>query len=175
MPLYFEDTGTLETKVVYSNDRLKRYSLIKTWDQEGTRAAALLYNPSEANTVMNDKTVNILVNVAYRHGHGSLEVVNLLPKINQDPTLLSIEDRKWDDENFEFVKLAFNNAERVILGWGTDGAKITVRGLYQLMVKNKKKLYCLGYTKKGVPAHPVLKSDKSILEPFTDWEVQNEN
>lgn len=174
------ESFTIETSVMYSDDRSKRYSLIKIWNKAQPRAAALMFNPSRANGIIGDQTVDYLMTSFNHMGYGSLEVVNLIPTINGKWEELSSADLNLDLLNFKAIEEAMSRSMIILLAWGAAPFKkgklcygqdhlIIHEKLQKLITQNKEKCKCLG----KIDIHPMHPRFFSINTPYETLKLFN--
>jgi hypothetical protein len=150
--------GVVKGFAAFSKDLKHRYYIKKVWNEEKPVASALMYNPSLANAVMVDDTVGYLMRVVDSHDYGGLEVVNLLTVVNKDPKSKDI-DLVFDRTNFRIIERVIEQANIVVLGWGTlipkkFRALVLPVELRELIIRHAQKMRCLGLSKNGEPLHP---------------------
>jgi hypothetical protein len=78
-----------------------RYSLTRCWDDTKGRVVFVLLNPSTADEVEDDKTLNRCIDFAKCWGFGSLEIVNLFAYRTKDPKIL----KNIKDYNPHYIQL----------------------------------------------------------------------
>lgn len=159
----------IEIATSFSDDRKYRYMLVRDIDALATAmghgdfqmaVTFLMLNPSTANENHNDPTIRRCSDFAARWGYGRLIVVNLSPLRATDPKDLLAAGREPDEvweRNMQHVMAAANASSRVILAYGVNGEVLT-RDQYvvgRLKDVMSTRLYCLGYTKNGMPLHPL--------------------
>ncbi|MFG6117193.1 DUF1643 domain-containing protein [Halobacillus sp. MO56] len=140
----------------------KRYFLSRTWDPELPIITTFMMNPSAADELSGDTTVDFLIDFAKYNGFGTLFVINTSPLIKGSKT--EKVDFQEDDCNFYYIEYAINNSEIVVLGWGENGQKYGVPTLtfnyplQELLDKNHFKLKVFDYGKENsrsiFPKHP---------------------
>ena len=138
-------TTTLTTHAVFSDDGLKRYSLVKTWDEAKPSLAIIMLAPSEASGIALDNTTLLVLNNASRLGYGSVAVVNLFARID-DFALRQAEDE--DPENMEAILSAAQKADAVVYAAGVGKAQNKAFQQRQKQVMTalrpmESKLFCL--------------------------------
>ena len=62
----------------FSEDRKYRYVLDREWDESGKLVTFIMLNPSNADEVVDDRTIKRCITFAKEWGYGRLRVVNLL-------------------------------------------------------------------------------------------------
>jgi len=160
----FNDFSIMKSQAIHDISGKKRYLLIKTWDETKPIVTSLLFNPNDATSLTNDKTVNNIINIVVNADdckYGTLIVVNLIPTKSKSPKMLQKEEKLEEDTNIEFLEKAFNKSEIILVGWGTDGGKLkNFPKTKKLLHVHKNKLKCLGTTGNNIPCHPSRKTDK---------------
>ena len=155
-----------QTGAKFSDCRRYRYCLWRVWDATLPRALFILMNPSDANEIENDPTVERQHRRAMRWASegwlnvGGVEIVNAFALIETySDRLLELHLQGTDlvgPENDAAIVAAAKNAAIVICGWGQPGM-IGGRGdaLMALLRDAGIKLYALKINKDGTPAHPL--------------------
>jgi hypothetical protein len=140
----------------FSDCKKYRYSLWRSWDETKPTAVFLMLNPSTADELTNDNTVERCQRRANSLGYGSLKVVNLFAFRSTDPQQLYLQADPIGPENDEAILKATTNAGIVICGWGTHGS-FRNRGaqVVELLRRNGIKPYYLVLNKDGSPGHPL--------------------
>ena len=153
----------LITEATFSDDGLKRYSLIKIWDTSLPKLTIVMLAPSEASGIVLDTTTQLVLNNASRLGYGSVMIVNLFAALN-DFDLRRAEGE--DPDNLKAILAAAESADHVIYGPGTGKAKSKVFLQRQEQVLNallpyESKLKCLcnesGRAKLQHPLSPAVR------------------
>lgn len=109
-------TTTLTTEAVFSDDGLKRYLLVKTWDDNLPKLAIIMLAPSAASGIALDNTTSLVLNNADRLGFGSVSIVNLFATLG-DYGLAHAE--KEDVENLDAILSVCKSADRIVYAPGT--------------------------------------------------------
>ena len=169
---------TLTTEAVFSDDSLKRYSLVKCWNTELPKLAIIMLAPSAASGISLDNTTSLVLNNANRLGYGSVAIVNLFATLN-DFSLSHAEDE--DPDNLKAILEVCQAADQIVYAPGTGKAKSKVLQRRQEQVLNalrpyESKLNCLtnaeGKARLQHPLSPALKtwvlSPLSVLELIED-------
>ncbi|WP_424768001.1 DUF1643 domain-containing protein [Paenibacillus sp. sgz302251] len=140
----------------------RRYFLRRIWAPNRTTLAALMMNPSAADELCGDDTIDFLMKYAKHNGYGKLLIVNTSPVIKGSNTTAT--DFPPDDVNWFYIKWAIEQADEVVLGWGENGRKWgmpALRNNYsfaQLLEDHLSKLRVFGYvdenSRRPYPKHP---------------------
>ena len=109
----------VRTEAVYSDDRTRRYLLLREWDAKKPKALIIMTNPSTAGTIALDFTTMYILNNITQLGYGSVTIANLVSKMTL--RLNAKDDLTAEDENFDQIIKAAQKADRVIIAWGKIG------------------------------------------------------
>jgi len=132
-----------------------RYSLWRTWGT-GQRCLFLMLNPSTADEVENDPTVERCERRARVLGFGGLRVANLFALRSTDPSALKAHPDPIGPENDSEILEAARAAGMVVCAWGVHGklgnrSTSVVRMLREAWIP----LHVLKLNADGQPAHPL--------------------
>ncbi|MGE7840498.1 DUF1643 domain-containing protein [Lysinibacillus sp. NPDC093712] len=112
---------TIECSAVFSDDEHYRYLLTRTWDKSKPKATVLMLNPSVADVLKMDKTImNVMNFLIGSEEYGSLSVVNLYSYVSTDPKMLKHRDDDLEAENEDYLDVAFDDSEIIIVAWTRD-------------------------------------------------------
>lgn len=147
----FIDRGAL-----FSGCRQYRYALWRTWDERAPRALFIMLNPSTADEVANDPTVERCERRAVAMGMGSVWVVNLFALRSTDPEALYSHPEPIGAENDQTIMDAARNASVVICAWGKHG-HFMKRGeaVAEMLKAAGITSHFLELNKDGTPKHPL--------------------
>lgn len=146
----FEKSGA-----VFSPCGRYRYRLWRTWG-EAAPAVFVMLNPSTADEIENDPTVERCERRARAMGFGGLRVANIFALRSTDPTALYTCDDPVGPENDAAILESVTGAGLVVCAWGAHG------NLYQ---RGEKVLRLLRAT--GVPPHYLkLNNDGTPKHPL---------
>lgn len=139
----------------FSPCRTWRYLLWRQWNSEPI-CTWIMLNPSTADEVANDPTVERCERRARAWGFGGLRVVNLFALRSTDPAALRTHPDPIGPENDERLLGATVGAELVICAWGAGGALLHRATLVRAMlVACGVELFALKCNADGQPAHPL--------------------
>ena len=149
-------------ETVFSDDRRYRYVLVRRWS---TFAAApricgyIMLNPSTADEVKNDPTVERCERRAKREGYDGLCVLNLFALRSTSPRLLYAHDDPVGPGNDAHIIERARACQLVVCGWGTHGALLG-RGarVLELLRQNDIVPHALSINRDGSPQHPLYVS-----------------
>jgi hypothetical protein len=151
----------LRTDAKLSDCRKYRFALWRIWDESKPYAMFIGLNPSTADEVENDPTINRCINYAKSWGYGGLCMANLFAfRATAPMDMMAAIDPIGVGNDEWLVKLA-ENAGVVVAAWGNSGSHLNRSKQVLELLQN---LHCLRMNKSGEPAHPLYQ--KSDLQPM---------
>ena len=163
--------GNFQSGAVFSDCRKYRYRLWRCWDPDLPRACFILLNPSTADAINNDATVERQKRrvISWREDgleFGSIEVVNAFALRYKNPVSLYLPGvDPVGPDNDEAIRIAADVAIKsfglIVCGWGTHARNIGRRHdeLLELLspelLSPAKTLYALKLNLDGTPQHPL--------------------
>ena len=148
-----------------------RYLLWRTWEPGARTILFLMLNPSTADAVANDPTVERCQRRAIAMGFGRMMVANIFALRSTDPQALYAHPEPIGPENNEAILEAAQQADLVVCAWGTHGAH-QARGLAVLRMLRDAgvEITCLGVNKDGSPKHPLYVAYRAspVAMPITE-------
>ncbi len=161
----------VRTEAVFSDDRTRRYLLLREWDAKKPKALIIMTNPSTAGTIALDFTTMYILNNITQLGYGSVNIANLVSKMTL--RLNTKNDMEAEDENFEQIVKAAQKADKVIIAWGRIGDNsFKVREVQDKLLARlepfKEKLCEIGNVSGESGFHPLAPQIRSnwILNPY---------
>tara|TARA_B100000941_G_scaffold154426_1_gene109490 strand:+ start:17049 stop:17528 length:480 start_codon:yes stop_codon:yes gene_type:complete len=136
----------------FSNDRVYRYALWRTWDQSLEKLLFIGLNPSTADEVKDDPTMRRCIRFSKDFGFGGFIMANIFAFRSTDPKKLKKIKNPIGNKNDFWIKKLNKEAGMTIAAWGTHGDYLNRGKEVSRMLKN---LYCLRKTKNGFPSHPL--------------------
>lgn len=137
-----------------------RYWLRRDWDLEKPAISFLMLNPSTADEVDNDPTIERCQRRAIAMGYGSMIIVNLFPFRMTDSRLLdTVDDLLGDtDEADDCILRAVQLSDLTVCGWGkhplaAPRAQVVMRKLITADLQHK--VMCLQLNADNSPQHPL--------------------
>lgn len=117
----------------------------------------IMLNPSTANEVDNDRTIERCMSFTKELGYDLLKVVNLFSWIETDSKKLKTIDAHElvDEKTDEFIKKSIDTADEIIVAWGDEGAKLGADRIDKVMKWINKPVHCLEINNSGSPQHPL--------------------
>lgn len=157
-----------ETGATFSGCRRYRYRLWRYWDRSKPPLCFLMLNPSTADDLSNDPTVERCQRRALAMGYGGLEVVNIFAFRSTDPSALYTLDDPVGPENDQAILEACRLAGMVICAWGNHGGELNGRGAVVRAMLEEAGIapYALTVNSSGEPKHPLYVSYEKEPEPF---------
>ena len=162
------DTLLSKSTAIYSDCEKYRYALTRIWDEGAKRVLFVMLNPSTANEVQNDPTVERCERRARALGFGAFRVTNIFAWRDTDPRKMRAASEPIGPENDATILEGAGWADSIVAAWGTHGAYLD-RGPHvaALLSKEQHVLSHLGLSKAGHPKHPlyISYSQQPILWP----------
>ena len=165
-----EETTTIRSKAIFSDDKEHRLLLRKEWDSEKPSAMVIMINPNTADTVNFDMTTMLVLNNVSKLGFGSVNIVNLYSRIMEKLNLrFNGDDELIDSEADAVLEQYAAMSDAIIIAWGTIG-KNTLRVrerqkyLLELIKQHTGKMYQIGRN----ACHPLTPAVRRewVLEPY---------
>jgi len=147
---------------------LYRYSLIRKWGSGNRMMGFVCWNPSIADSKVDDPSLRRMIGFGIREGFDGIQVGNLYAFRATKPKDLWNTKDPVGPCNMEALITLLSKSEKVIVGWGASAGMTPQRQKFLLAADNMD-LYCLGTTKSGEPRHPLyVRSDV----PITIWRTR---
>jgi hypothetical protein len=170
--------GTSQSGAVFSDCGKYRYRLWRCWNAELPRVCFILLNPSTADEIQNDPTIErqcrrveqwtsrtaTLFGEASASRFGSIEVVNGCAYRSTDPVALyEIDDPVGDDNGdaiYNACRTAIDSEGIIVCGWGGHLLKLGPHGttLHDALLESlidDFPLHALRLNSDGTPQHPL--------------------
>lgn len=140
----------------FSDCKRYRFELWRLWDWERPSALFVMLNPSTADEIENDPTVERCQRRAFGMGYGGVRVANIFAFRSTDPQALYAEKDPIGPCNDEAIIKAAQDAGIVICAWGTHGNYLD-RGKQVLAMLHSAGIqpHCLQLNADGTPKHPL--------------------
>ena len=140
-----------------SPDRIYRYALYRTWDNDKPKVMFIGLNPSTADETIDDPTIRRCKHFAADWGYGGLIMANLFAVRATDSKVMIAHDAPIGLENNQWLRALAREADLIIAAWGDRGGHLKRDQAVLSLLPN---MMCLGVTKKGRPKHPLyLRAD----------------
>lgn len=136
---------------LFSECHKYRYKLWRIWNDDLPKVMCIGLNPSNADSIKNDPTINILIRVLTRLGYGGFYMMNLFAWISSEPKDLLIVADPIGDNDYHLERIA-GVCDNVIICWGNfKQAKERI----EIVLPRFPEAQCFGYNKNGTPMHPM--------------------
>jgi len=144
-----------------------RYLLWRYWDDNRPPALFVMLNPSTADEIDNDPTVERCQRRAKALGFGGIRVVNIFALRSTDPAALYEAQDPIGPENDEVILEATIGAGLVICAWGTHGNFLS-RGKQVMSLFHRAGVmaHCLQLNADGTPQHPLYIAYEVMPKPM---------
>ena len=143
----------------YSDCEAYRYSLTRVWQKDGRKVMFVMLNPSTADEMRNDPTVERCERRARVLGYGGFRVTNIFAFRATDPRDMRRAAAPVGALNNAAIKEGADWADDIIAAWGVHGEhQDQGPRIARLLAKYETPVYHLGLTKAGHPRHPLYVS-----------------
>ncbi len=160
-------TDACWSEAIYSKCETYRYALTRVWAAEKPRLAFIMLNPSKADELRNDPTVERCERRARKMGYGAMRVVNLFAYRATQPSDLKAAAKPEGPANTQLLLEAADWADCALCAWGVHGAHRDQAGKIEEVLRDAgHPLFHIGLTKEGHPRHPLYVSYQ--IEP-AEW------
>ncbi len=156
-------------EAVFSDCRKYRYRLSQVWDQSKPLLYWLMLNPSTADEIKNDPTVERCERRARMWDYGGSVVFNIFAYRATDPADMRAQSDPVGPDNDMWIRKLAKASQTldVIGGWGEHGAHLD-RGqaVVDIFRQEQGRLMALKRNASGHPAHPLYIAYKRTPEIF---------
>lgn len=167
--MQFDLFNTVDTGATFSPCKLYRYTLWRQWD-EGPTLMFLMLNPSTADEIDNDPTVERCQRRAVAMGYGRLVVCNIFAFRATDPQDMKAAADPVGPDNDQAILDQARQAAMVICAWGNHGGHLERSDTVAAMLKQAGiQLHCLEITGAGEPKHPLYVSYDVSPQLWWPW------
>lgn len=142
----------MKTGAAFSRDRLYRYALWRTWDEDLPTVLFVGLNPSTADETADDPTIRRCIGFAKAWGFGGLCMANLFAYRATQPTILQQAPDPVGPDNDKWLMELASTARRVVCCWGNHGRFIGRGAVVRRLLDQS---FCLGTNASGEPKHPL--------------------
>jgi hypothetical protein len=126
-----------------------------------------MLNPSTADDLRNDPTVERCQRRAYAMGHGGLEVVNLFAYRSTYPSELYVAEDPVGPLNDKAILAACRCSSMTIAAWGEHGAfRERAEHVRAMLQREGVGLFALALNASGQPKHPLYVSASTLPKRF---------
>jgi hypothetical protein len=160
-----------QSEAHFSDCEKYRYWLRRDWDVDKPAISFLMLNPSTANEIDNDPTIERCQRRAISMGYGSMIIVNLFPFRMTDSSLLNTVDNLLGDntEADDCILRAVQLSEMTVCGWGKHPlAAPRGNDVAAMLTKEnlQHKVMCLQLNADNSPQHPLYIAYAKQPVPF---------
>lgn len=139
----------------FSADRQYRYTLRHQLGGEaGPELAVVMLNPSTADELTLDRTLQRVRSYAYGWGYAAFTVVNLFAFRATNPEDMKAAADPVGPSNDRWIKKVVSEADAVMVGWGNHGSYLDRDKAVMEMLRGSYP-FCLAITNNGQPGHPL--------------------
>jgi hypothetical protein len=140
----------------FSPCRKYRYKLWRVWDSSKPICLFILLNPSTADEVENDPTVERCERRARQMSFGGLTVCNVFAFRATSPDIMKAQKDPIGLKNDSTIADEAARAGMVICGWGENGQHISrSKAVLAVLHRAEVPLHYLRLNKSGEPQHPL--------------------
>lgn len=163
LPLMYGEAG----EATFSQDRMYRYALVRSWDPERPLGVFIGLNPSTADEERLDPTLRRVCRFLDREGCGSMVVLNLFAYRATQPAAMKTAKDPVGPDNDRWINIwtEANPEGPILVGWGANGQHRNRAGVVEPVLP-KARTFCLGHCFSGDPKHPLYISSAA---PFVPW------
>lgn len=156
---------TMRKDAILSECGTYRYRLDREWNNNLSKIAFIMLNPSIADADIDDPTIRRCISFAEKLGHGGLVVGNLFALRSTSPkNLYNHVDPVGIGNDIHLISIA-RSVERVVCAWGTHGKFMHRDNTVREILKTFRPLNALKITADGSPGHPLyIPSETKLLE-----------
>lgn len=166
-----------------------RYILWRKFKSAGKKICWICLNPSKADAVLDDPTLNRITSFSKREGAAEVFVCNLFAYRATNPKDMrafaegefgSGRSDVFGPDNDESIRSTIRRCDTCVVGWGNGGGfrragrKLWVK-LIQIEEIRHIPLLCLGKTKSGHPLHPLYVASNKPLTPFQYGDINDDD
>lgn len=131
-----------------------RYTLERAWSRDPRYLMFVMLNPSTADAEKDDPTIRRCIGFAKILGYDGILVGNLYAFRATNPKELRGQHAVIGPDNDKHLRTLSMRSHQVICAWGQSGPDIwRARDVKRLLARP---LYALGFTKGGLPRHPLM-------------------
>ncbi len=142
-----------ESSAFYSECETYRYGLRRTWAASGPTILYVMLNPSTADELRNDPTIERCERRARQLGFGTMSIANLFAYRATQPKDLKRAKTPIGPENDALLQEWHGQADMTLAAWGVHGEHMDRHNAALGLFSGP--LHHLGLTKAGLPRHPL--------------------
>lgn len=139
-----------------------RYELVRTWDRTKPEMVWVMLNPSTADHLIDDPTIQACMDFARRNDFGGIRVVNLFAFRSPHPKVLKEFHTPVGPDNDTVLADLFEAVSEyggmIVAAWGANGDYLGRAAVVADMIEQHgNNIMCFGKTKDGFPKHPLAR------------------
>jgi hypothetical protein len=170
--LPLEETRKPLYRCIFSPDRVFRYVLEDSWDQDKGSAMFIGLNPSTADEYQLDPTLKRVRRWVDSWGLGGFSMLNLFAFRSPHPTVMQSAPDPEGPNNDYWLRRFAESSHLVVAAWGNGGAwkgraEFVCELLSGVTDEHPRELFCLGLTRDGFPVHPLARGKHRVPEHVT--------
>ena len=161
----------LENGAVFSACKVYRYKLWRVWDRGLPLVNFVMLNPSTADEVLNDPTVERCERRARRMDYGGLIVTNAFALRSTSPAGLRGPTEPVGPDNDDHIRQAAAACDLVICGWGKHCDAVAPgrgRRILASIRAGGRAPHALWRNADGSPKHPLYIGYATVPTPIDD-------
>lgn len=151
---------------LFCGEHCHRLLLWRTWDKTLQKVNFVMLNPSKANDIDDDPTIDKVIAICKKNGFGGVVVTNLFTLVSSDPIVLKPDSKLKESE----IVTAADHCSTIVCAWGKQGQDPKFKGRHLavlgLLKKSGKPIYCLGMNNDGSPKHPCYLKQNTKLKTY---------
>lgn len=153
-----------DMRVEISSCGTYRYDLRRIWAR-GSLLLWVMLNPSTADGLQSDRTIDKIMRFTFGWGYAGLAVVNLFALRSTDPQALRHHIDPIGPMNDAYIRGWTKITKKIVVAWGNDG-EFRSRGneVGRMLLTRVPFLHCLKVTDKGHPYHPLYVKETTPLQ-----------
>ena len=145
-----------ESMAVFSPCMKYRYILSRVWNPNKKLIMFLMLNPSTADEMKNDPTVERCERRAKAMGYGGIVVCNIFAYRATSPKDMKAQDDPVGVENDQSILSSLREVDKVVCAWGGHGSHMKrADKVKELLKESGAEVLYLRMTQSGNPSHPL--------------------
>lgn len=144
-----------QSEAIYGPSETYRYALTRSWGT-GPKLNIVMLNPSTADELRNDPTIERCERRARAGGFGAFRITNLFAVRATDPRDMKSHPAPIGPDNDLVLRMATAWADMTLCGWGVHGTHMDrAKTVTDMLRSSGNALHVLGLTRDGHPRHPL--------------------
>jgi hypothetical protein len=173
---YICEKQNIQVTAVFSKDKKHRFLLKKEWDSSKENITFLMLNPSKADVLRSDNTVNNATNYAIDKGFGSITIDNLFADRGTNSDCLVRRDTSTDVINDKYIEQALKESKEFVIAWERSVQKRRKRKVAETLKKEPEKLKCFVEYKEDEKSFEKIPVKVNHLRIFKEtWKYESWN